>query len=183
MHSEKQVGQAFQDHIRKVGAPIGLKSDNAKSKLHGHMKDILQLCGIDDAQSEPHYQHQNQAERKIHDVKRAMNNAMDHTGCPARTWLLCMIFALMLFCHLPNLNEEIPLAMQTGQIPNISKFMHFHFWQEVLVESHQKDKTEELAQWCYPAKGVGDELTYMVLLTDSEQLVPCSNVRPATDPL
>ena len=102
MHSEKQVGQAFQDHIRKVGAPIGLKSDNAKSKLHGHMKDILQLCGIDDAQSEPHYQHQNQAERKIHDVKRAMNNAMDHTGCPARTWLLCMTFTLMLFCHLPN---------------------------------------------------------------------------------
>ena len=93
------------------------------------------------------------------------------------------IFTLMLFCHLPNSNGEIPLAVQTGQIPDISKFMHFHFWQEVLVESHRKDKTEELARWCYPAEGVGDELTYMVLLTDSEQLVPRSNVRPATDPL
>ena len=89
----------------------------------------------------------------------------------------------MLFCHLPNSNGEIPVAAQTGQIPDISKFMHFHFWQEVLVESHRKDKTEELAHWCYPAEGVGDELTYMVLLTDSEQLVPRSNVRPATDPL
>ena len=60
--------------------------------------------------------------------------------------------SLMLFCHLPNSNGEIPVAVQTGQIPDISKFMHFHFWQEVLVESHQKDKTEELARWCYPAE-------------------------------
>ena len=89
----------------------------------------------------------------------------------------------MLFCHLPNSNGEIPLTVQMGQTPDILKFMHFHFWQEVLVESHRKDKTEELARWCYPAKGVGDELTYMVLLTESEQLVPRSNVQPATDPL
>ena len=105
-----------------------------------------------------------------------MNNTMDCVGCPACAWLLCAIFTLMLFCHLPNLNGEIPLAVQTGQIPDISKFMHFHFWQEALVESHQKDKTEELAHWCYPAEGVGDELTYMVLLTELEQLVPRGNV-------
>ena len=101
MKSEKQVGHAFEDHMRKVGAPVGLKSDNAKSELHGHTKDILRLYSIDDAQSEPHYQHQNQAERKIQDVK---HNTMDRTGCPARAWLLCAIFTLMLFCHLPNSN-------------------------------------------------------------------------------
>ena len=87
-----------------------------------------------------------------------MNNTMDHTGCPVRARLLCATFMLMLFCHLPNLNGEISLAMQTGQILDILKFMHFHFWQEVLVESHRKDKTEELARWCRPAEGVGDEL-------------------------
>ena len=63
MKSEKQVGLAFEDHIRKVGAPVGLKSDDAKSEPHGRTKDILRLYSIDDAQSEPHYQHQNQAER------------------------------------------------------------------------------------------------------------------------
>ena len=182
MRSKKQVEQAFKDHICKVGAPIGLKSDNVKSELHSRMKDILWLCSIDNAQSEPHYQQQNQAEQRIQDVKHAMNNTMDCTGCPACAWLLCTIFTLMFFCHLPNSNGEIALGVQTGQIPDISKFMHFHFWQEVLVESHPKDKTEELARWCYPAMGVGDELTHMVLLTDSEQLVPRSNVRPATDP-
>ena len=92
MKSEKQVGQAFEDHTRKIGAPVGLKSDNAKLELHGCTKDILRLYSIDDAQSEPHYQHQNQAERKIQDVKRAMNNAMDCVGCPARAWLPSAIF-------------------------------------------------------------------------------------------
>ena len=183
MKSEKQVGQAFEDHIQKVGTPIRLNNDNAKSELHGRTRDILQLHSTDDAQSEPHCQYQNQAKCKIQDVKCAMNNTIDCVGCPAHAWLLCAAFTLMLFCHLPNLNGEIPLAVQMGQTPDISKFMHFYFWQEVLVESHQKDKTEELARWYYPAEGVGDELTYMVLLTELEQLVPHSNVQPATDPL
>ena len=177
------MGLAFEDHICKVGMPIGLKSDNAKSELHGRTKDILRLHSIDDTQSEPHCQHQNQAKHKMQDVKHAMNNTMDHVGCPARAWLLCAIFILMLFCHLPNSNGKIPHAAQMGQIPDISKFMHFHFWQEVLVKSHRKDKTKELAHWCYPAKGVADELTYMVLLTELEQLVPHSNVQLAADSL
>ena len=84
----------------------------------------------------------------------------------------CAIFTLMLFCHLPNLNGKIPLAMQTGQTPDISKFTLFHFWQVALVESHRKDMTEELTHWRCPAKGVGDELTHMVLLTELEKLVP-----------
>eukprot|EP00977_Amphora_coffeiformis_P025751 scaffold21966_cov107-Amphora_coffeaeformis.AAC.1 len=61
--------------------------------------------------------------------------------------------------------------------------MHFHFWQEVFVESHKEGQHEELARWVYPAENIGDELTYMVLLTDTHQLVPRSNVRPALDPL
>ena len=93
----------------------------------------------------PHCQHQKQPERKIQDVKRAMNNKMDRVGCPTRVWLLCATFTLMSFCHLPHLNGEIPLAVQMGQVPDISKFMQFHFWQEVLMESHRKNKTEELA--------------------------------------
>ena len=56
MKSEREVPDTFEDHIRKVGAPIGLMSDNAKSEMHGRTKDILRLYEIDDRQSEPHYQ-------------------------------------------------------------------------------------------------------------------------------
>ena len=121
MKSKKQVGQAFEDHILKIGAPIGLKSDNAKSELHGHTKDVLCLCSVDDSQFEPHCHHQNQAKHKMQDVKRAMNNMMDCVGCPACAWPLCAIFALMLFCHLPDSNGEIPLTAQTRQTPDISE--------------------------------------------------------------
>ena len=90
---------------------------------------------------------------------------------------------MMLLRYLPNANGEIPLTAATGQIADVLKFMHFHFWQEVFVESHDKHCNEQHARWIYPAENIGDELTYMVLLTDTEQLVARSNVRPATDPL
>ena len=60
----------------------------------------------------------------------------DRTGCPARAWLLCAIFTLMLFCHLPNSNGEIPVAVQTGQIPDISKFK---YWSNPTGKTRQKN--------------------------------------------
>ena len=51
------------------------------------------------------------------------------------------------------------------------------------LELHKKGQREELARWCYPVESIGDELTYMVLLTATNQLVPRSNVRPANNPL
>jgi len=116
-------------------------------------------------------------------VKRHMNNIMDRTGCPSKWWLLAAMFVIMLMNHLPNANGEIPLAVVSGQIPDVSKFMHFHFWQEVFVESHRPEKKEELARWVCPADNVGDELTYWCLLDATDQLVARSNVRPAKDPL
>ena len=183
MKSETEYPYTLEDHIRKVGAPMGILSDNAKAEIYGKAKDLQRMYAIDDGQSEPHYQHQNPAERKIQDVKRMMNNIMDRTGTPKWWWLLAAIFTLKLMLVLPNANGEIPETLITGRPTDISRFTHFHFWQEVFVESHKKGKKEEHARWCFPADDIGDELTYMVLLSDTEELVPRSNVRPATDPL
>ena len=89
MKSEKQVGKAFKDHTCKVGTAIGLKSDNAKLELHGRTKDILHLYSVDNAQSEHHHWHQNQAKCKIQDVKRAMNNTKDHGSLRGSVALSC----------------------------------------------------------------------------------------------
>eukprot|EP00977_Amphora_coffeiformis_P021681 scaffold9727_cov92-Amphora_coffeaeformis.AAC.1 len=62
MRSEKQVGEVYEDHIRKVGAPVGILSDRARSEVHGKAKDVMHMYEIDDGQSEPGYQHQNPAE-------------------------------------------------------------------------------------------------------------------------
>jgi hypothetical protein len=74
MRSEKDVSSSLEDLIRKVGTPIGLFSDNAKSELSRAVKDILRMYCIKDAQSEPGYQNQNYAERRIQDVKRISNS-------------------------------------------------------------------------------------------------------------
>eukprot|EP00977_Amphora_coffeiformis_P010451 scaffold2440_cov143-Amphora_coffeaeformis.AAC.2 len=147
MRSEKQVGEVYEDHIRKVGAPVGILSDRARSEVHGKAKDIMRMYEIDDGQSEPGYQHQNPAEHQIQNIKRNMNNVMDRTGCPSCWWLLAATFVILLMNHLPNSDGEIPITKITGQIPDVSKFMHFHFWQEVFVESHKDGQREELARW------------------------------------
>ena len=184
MRSEKQVGRTFEDAIRRNGAPIGLISDNAKAEMYAQVEDLKRLYKIDDGQSEPEYQHQNPAERKIQDVKKMANSMMDRTGCPAQYWLLATLLTIALFRIIPNANGDIPYTVSTGQVPDISKFTVFHFWQEVFVEKHgSKSHEEELARWCYPAEHCGDEMTHMVLLEKTQQLVARSNVRPARDPL
>ena len=183
MKAESEYPQTLEDHIRKVGAPNMIISDNAKAEIYGKAKELQRMYNIDGGTSEAYYQHQNPAERKMQDVKRTMNGVMDRNSTPKWWWLLAALFTLELFLVLPNADGLIPHTVVTGQPTDISKFMHFHFWQEVFVESHKEGQREELARWCYPARDVGDELTYWVLLTESERLVARSNVRPATDPL
>ena len=78
---------------------------------------------------------------------------------------------MALCCVLPNAWGEIPNSVVTGLATDVSCFMHYHYWQEVFVESHKDNQREEHARWIMPAKNVGDELTYWVLLTDTETLV------------
>ena len=73
-----------------------------------------------------------------------------------------MPFVVVLFNHLPNLSGEIPLAEVAARIQDISKFVHFHFWQEVFVELPEGG--EEKAWWAMPAPSAGNELTCLVVL-------------------
>ena len=66
--TEKQVGQAFEDHICEVGMSVGLKSDNAKLESCGCLSLIVSI--------------RTKAERKIQDVKRFVNDIMDCVGHP-----------------------------------------------------------------------------------------------------
>ena len=182
MRTEKDVPSSLEELIRKVGAPIGLFSDNAKSELSRAVKDILRMYCIKDAQSEPGYQHQNYAERRIQDVKRITNSIMDRVSCPSGYWLLCTLFVIGLLNVLANQNGEIPNSIVTGQVTDVSPYLSFHFWEEVLV-SNADNSDEEMARWCGPADNVGDILTYYVLLHKSKRLVVRSNVRPAKSAL
>ena len=90
MKTEKQFVNTLQDIIRTRGAPTKLISDNAQVEISNKVKDILRYLFIDDWQSEPHYQHQNPAERRYQDLKRITNRILDRTGAPPELWLLAL---------------------------------------------------------------------------------------------
>ena len=58
----------LEDIIRRRGAMDSLISDSVKVKISGRVQDILRGYAIKDWQSEPHYQHQNFAERGYRDI-------------------------------------------------------------------------------------------------------------------
>ena len=71
--------ETLQDFIRQGGAPSGLFSNSTILENSEAVKDILRPYNIKGMQSEPNHQHQNCAERKIHDVKATANIIMDRT--------------------------------------------------------------------------------------------------------
>ena len=70
MTSESQMSQTLQDFIRRHGAPDVLMSDNAKTQIGKKVTEILRNYHIADHQSEPYYQNQNSAERRIQEIKK-----------------------------------------------------------------------------------------------------------------
>ena len=132
MSSESQVHMALQDFIRFYGAPKNLFSDNAKSQIGLKVQEILRHFTIGHYKSEPHQQNQNPAERRIQDIKRHTNVLLDRTGSPAELWLLCMLYVVDLHNHLasPKIDNHVtPIQKAFGYVPDISKFLQFHWYQ------------------------------------------------------
>ena len=187
MSSEKQMPGTFEDFIRQVGAPNSLFSDNAKVQIGAKVHDLLRMYRISNFQCEPEHQHQNPAERKIQEVKKLANAIMDRTGTKAKYWLLCLLFCVTLLNHLASasLDWETPLYKATGQRPDISAFLIFHFNEKVLYavdNCFPSSSPEKVGYYMGPAEHQGDILTHLVLTEDTEQVIARSAVRKFHDP-
>ena len=185
MSSETQLPKTVQDFVRFYGAPRNLFSDNAKSLLSFEIKDILRNYTIGHLRSEPYQQNQNPAERRIQDVKKHTNILLDRTGSPAEMWLLCMLYVMDLHNHLASTNVQnhiTPIQKAFGYVPDISKFLQFHWWQRVLYKSDTvtfpSGSYEGLGRFVGIANNVGDLLTYHILTEDTNQVIARSCVRP-----
>jgi hypothetical protein len=187
MGKESEMPGTIYDFIREVGAPNTLMSDNAKVQIGKEATNILRLYAISSYQCEPHHQHQNPAERKIQEVKKLTNAIMDRTGTPAKYWLLCLLFVVNLLNHLASysLDWETPIYKATGQRPDISALIVFHFNERVLYAVDNKfpsESPEKEGFYMGPAEHAGDILTHLILTKDTEQVITRSAVRKANDP-
>ena len=104
-----------------------LITGGGRYEISKKVADLLRSLFIKQHQSEPYHQHQNKAEQRYGVVKRYISTLMNLTGAPAHCWLLCMLYV----CNLlnatasPALGGLTPLQALTGQVPDISHFLHF----------------------------------------------------------
>ncbi len=186
MKSEKQFVNTLQDIIRQRGAPTKLISDNAQVEISNKVKDILRYLFIDDWQSEPHYQHQNPAERRYQDVKRTTNRVLDRTGAPPELWLLAMQYVCYVLnhCSCPSLDGKVPLTVLYGTTPDISALLQFTFYEKVYYKtvetSFPSESPEEVGHFVGIEPNVGNALTYRIL-SENGTVLSRSAVRSASD--
>ena len=110
-----------------------LISDRAQVEISNKVKEVLRHLVIDDWQSEPHYQHQNPAERRYRHIKRCTNKVMNRVGAPATAWLLCLMCACFIMNRLAvaSIGGRTPSEKAHGQTPDISMIPRFEFWEPV----------------------------------------------------
>ena len=125
MKDKSQMSGTFMDFIRTHGAPKMLFSDNAKEQIGHKILDILRHYNIKRHTSEPHYQNQNPAERRIQDVKHMTMGIMDRTRTPAPFWLLCILYVCYLLNHVASdqLDGVTPLEKAHRQKSDISVYL------------------------------------------------------------
>ena len=189
MANKGQVPQVLMQFINDCGAPIGLISDGAKEATSRAVQDIERQMMIRSHDiSEPENQQQNPAERVIGDVERTVNVNMDRAGSPAPTWLLCTLHIVALLCLISQarLNGMTPHQAVYGEVPDLSPYLCFHWWQKVRYSpnSTSLDKTNDRAGYFVGvADHVGDALTFVILDDETHQCVFRSLVRPREDRL
>ena len=178
------------DNIRFRGAMTTLITDGGRYEISKKVADLLRILFIKQHESEPYHQHQNKAEQRYGVVKRYINTLMNLTEAPAHCWLLCMLYV----CHLlnatasPALGGLAPLQALTGQVPDISHFLHFSFWEPIYykVDESEHDhrfpsqSNEKRGHWVGFAENEGDQLTWKILTDDTNTIIIRSAVRSAT---
>ena len=130
MKTERQFVNMLQDVIHEWGAMDKLLSDGAQVEISEQVKDILCAYHISDWQSEPMQRHQNFIEYYYQTVKTSANCILDQFGAPAETWLLALKYVAYVLNQVAHesLGYKTPLQALTGQCPDISAILIFHFW-------------------------------------------------------
>jgi hypothetical protein len=108
------------------------------------------------------------------------------SGAPDDTWLISLMYVCLLLNHLASsaLEWNTPMQALIGQTPDISKFLHFSFYEPVYYHSYSDTypsaSNKEQAWWVGTATHVSDVLTYKIL-TQKQQLIYWSAIRSSMD--
>jgi hypothetical protein len=132
MRKESESHGAYQDLVRELGAPNILLTDNAQTQVGKKWTRTSRDNATRQIKIAPHNQNQNNAERKIQDVKRRTIMTLRYGKAPLVFWCFCMMFIVDCLNHSAQkeLGYRTSMEKMHGHTPDISMF-RFHFWEPV----------------------------------------------------
>jgi hypothetical protein len=169
LNTDKEFVNTLEDNIRERGAMSKFISDCAKAEISERVLQILCALVISAWYSEPYHENENFAENRYATIKASTNRDINFPGAPANTWLLAMLYVCPLINHLASatLGWKSPEQVLSGQPPDISKILHFSFYEPVYYNSYSNTfpsaSNEEQGWWVGVATHVGDALTCKIL--------------------
>ena len=156
-------------------------NDGGKYEISKKVADLLRSLFIKQYESEPYHQHQNKAEQCYGVMKRYINSLMNLTGAPAHHWLLCLVYVCSLLnaTASPALDGITPLQALILQVPDISHFLHFSFWEPVYYKADENESdhrfpaqsNEKKGHWVGFADNNGNHLTWKILTDETQQII------------
>ena len=188
MLTEKQFVNTLEDTIQSRGAMDLLISDSAKVETSGRVGDLLRSYKINDWQSEPHFQHQNFAERGYRDIKARVIVIMNATGANPNEWLL--ILKYVIFIHnrmaVKSLGWITPLEKLTGQTPDVSIIYQMPYRTVVYFKRYDGQYPDQVSSqgvgfFVGFAETVGHDNTFLVLTHDTKKVIARSRLRLANE--
>ena len=185
---DKHFIRCLWDNIRARGAMLTLLSDHASTIICQKTKDVLRYLCIDGWTSEPHFQHQNPAERRYKTIKHNVQHVMNRYLIPAYAWLLVLSYVCFVMnrtaCE--SLGWKTPMELLTGQTPDISMIYRYELWEDVYFSMYEDSTTlgedDEYCGWFAGfSENVGNSMTYKILCKETMTVIHRSVLRKASD--
>ena len=117
-------------------------------------------------------------------LREQVHIILDLTGAPDSLWYMAAQYVADIhsICSDSSFsNEMTPNQYQKGVTPDISAYLQFTLWQPILYLDHEavwSSSKERLGRWVGLAQGIGDLLTFWILVDQSKHILARSVVRP-----
>ncbi len=169
IRTKAEAGFALKELIQDVGIPKDLHTDGAKELTMGNWKQVCQESGIKTSITEKNSPWQNRAEVEIRELKRHVRRLMTRSATPLTLWDFCCQYVVELRNRiarpLPQLHGRTPYELLTGNTPDVSEFLEFHWFQLVWYyePSVFPEQNRLIAKWLGVAHRVGQAMCFWIL--------------------
>ena len=167
--NDKHVGQTLKDFIHEIGKPLKLLMDGAQVQIGTHttFKKVIRQYNIDYHISEPYRHNENPVEGNIRELKKRWYRIMVKRGVPKRFWDYGLIWVAetgnFTVNGAPSSNGLPPESLITGEVPEISAYLEFDFYDWVEFRENAGLGPSSIGRWLGVSHSFGKLMSFWVL--------------------